>query len=505
MASWTHPTLGLIVPLPSKLQPKKVWKHFYAQEEHWERLCDQDPRRLRQEVEAVVGVRRDQQHELPHLDSSRWPGVRGLLQRHHDDAYGVTYLAEMGSAETIWSLGMDSRFRHAALTPRSIYLIVQLDQPSWVVNAFRPHPPGEGVLWEEEDFRRQGLWKLSKENGMSNREMTRWTAEQLRRTASSVPADERELWWLASAVGFGRMLSREPEIASVLPAAEATLTSVDTRVKAALSRTLDWEGTAGRIAAGLRDDRPEELEEALSETEDMMAAAAVLGVEKAAEGLLTRAAELLPWMPAQWDHLLARAANRRETLGGMIGRLWETVEESLTGALLRQGPAAALPAHRLVEEIMLEAEGLPSFPSRTRILDRAAGIMSALEDSLLNTLAPAQAWLRSLQPMCPSPAMGAGTADTDQPWELRCPAPLGPLPQRVFVVDAENPVGHEVTEYAEAGGVSLWSLEAVGQEALVVLFVSESPVQGESLEEALAFAEQRDSVAVVTRIVSRPR
>ena len=102
------------------------------------------------------------------------------------------------------------------------------------------------------------------------------------------------------------------------------------------------------------------------------------------------------------------------------------VFENSTGALLRQGPAEALPAHRLVEEVMLTAEGRPALPGRARLLDRAAAIMSGLEESLQDTLAPAQAGLRGPQVMSPAPAMGAGGAAAGPPRGLPCPAPPAP-------------------------------------------------------------------------------
>jgi len=505
MASWIHPKLGPISPLPPRLQPKKVWKHFYNREEQWGCLCEQDPLRLRQEVEELVGVSRDRQLELPFIDGGRWSRVRELLRRHHDEAYGATYLAEMASDETIWTEGMDRKFRHAALTPRSVYLIVELSQRSWVVTAYRPHPPTTGVTWEEEDFRRHGLWKLAREEGMRNMDIVRSATEQLRLTASSAPTGERDLWWLASAVGYGRLLASEPEIASLLPAAEALLTSVDARLKATLARALDWDGILQRLAAGLKDDRPEEMEDALGAAEDLLAVAAPLEEEEAAARFLDRASELLPWIPAEWNHLLARAANRKDLLGGLIAQLWDTVEDALTGALLRQGPPATIPAHRLVDQVMREAEMHPAVPGQERLFERAAALMERLQSSILEALAPAQSWIKGLQPMSPAPAMGAGVADDDRPWELRCSALSSTQPQRVFVIDEEYPGGYEVTDLAQAGDVSLWSLEAPGQVALVVLLISEDLVPGERLEDALAFAEQRDTVAVVTRLVSRPR
>jgi len=487
------------------LQPRKVWKHFYNGQEQWWCICDQDPRQLRKEVEALVGRSRDTSCDLPRLDHELWKRVRDLTWLHHDEAYGATYLAEIRSGETLWTRGMDPRFRQHALTPRSVYLIVQLAEPSWVITAFRPHPPSKDVPWSEETFRRHGLRKLAKEDSMHSTDISRLLAEELRRTASEKPKSVEQLWHLALAVGHGRLLTHQPEIAALLPAAEATLGSVDPQLVTGLRSALDWDGVVLRIASGLKDDGPEDLEEALSDAEDLLTVAAPLGEAAAASALLEQARELLPWIPADWDHLQARAARGIEAYGGMVAQLWEAVAEAVTGALLRQGAPESPPAHRLVEQIMLDVAGHQDAPAIKRINERASAVMSRIQDAVQEIQGAALSWMEGLWAANPAPAMGAGTSDAPRPWEIRCSHEAGATSQRVFVVDEEYPEGYEVTDEARAGDASLWSLESPGHTVLVVLFVSKDPVKGEHLEDALNFAEQRDSVAVLTHLVSRPR
>jgi len=126
---------GKVEAIEVRHQPKKVWKHFHDPAEQWERLAGQDLTGLRLEAEELVGVLRSAQLELPDLPGQRKLRAHEALRRHHDDYYGSIYLTELSSHETRWAETMDRRHRQHALTPRSVYVIVQLDDPSVVITA----------------------------------------------------------------------------------------------------------------------------------------------------------------------------------------------------------------------------------------------------------------------------------------------------------------------------------------------------------------------------------
>ena len=228
MTAWKHPRLGAIDLMPPGLRPKKVWQHFYDEAEYWDRLCDEDVAPFRGEAESIVGLRRQDRQALPRLDGARWHRARDLMVRHHDAFYALAYRAEMVAPETVWTPGMDAKHRHRALTPRSVFLVIQLDQPSWVVTAFRPHPDLRGVEWDEADLRRHAVWYFRKETGMNVEELTRTVAENLQRASSAPPGSVRDLWWLASAVGYGRLLGDHAAVRSHIDVAEGALAGAAT-------------------------------------------------------------------------------------------------------------------------------------------------------------------------------------------------------------------------------------------------------------------------------------
>ena len=496
MATWKHPMLGPIDIIPLKMRPKKVWQHFYDAAEHWERICDQDVEALRSETEAILGVRRVESPALPQLSQQRWPRGRGLLLHHHDAGYAPTYLAEMASTEASWTPTMDSRYRHQALTPRSVFVVVQLDQQSWVVTAYRPHPPTRGVGWDEADFQRHGLWYFRKETGMDIDSLARSTAENLNRT-STAPGSLRELWWLASAVGYGRLLADRQEVRAALPVAEAALGATREVLRRELATALDWDDCLGRIARGLKEDRSEDLEDALAASEELLAAASVIDTEEATQAFCASAEELLAWLPPEWSHMADIAAARCRVFGGSEGavfRLWTAVEAAAVGAAIREASPAMLPRARFVDEL------IPADPGWLGWRDRIAAFAGDMSTALGRWL---QASLDSVSVVQPAPALGSAEPEAE-PWEVRGrPAPNAPH-FRIFVVDEEHPDGHEVTErFTQADG-DLWRIDHAGDRALVVIVAGESPIPGTDLESVLAHAAENKDVLVVERTISPP-
>ncbi|MDP2270500.1 MAG: hypothetical protein Q8K32_07175 [Archangium sp.] len=497
MPAWKHPSLGPVEPIPPKMRPAKVWKHFYDEAEHWERLCRQDVGPMRAEAEAIGGILRVDQDALPGMEGQRLRQGRDLLVRHHDAAYGPAYQTEMASSETVWTPGTDAQRRHKALTPRSVFVVVQLDQPNWVVTAFRPHPPTRGVEWDEVDLWRHGAWYFRRETGMKPESLVRATAENLQRVSSVAPRSVRDVWWLASAVGYGRLLVEHTEIRAALPAAESTLSAVDENLLAELRRSLDWDGCLRRLASALKDARSEDAEEVLAASEELLAVAGVVDVVAQADAFCAEAEALIAWVPAEWVHLFHHAAARCEALGTsehLVHRLWAAVEGAAVGAAMREIAPVVQPATRLVDAL------IPIEPRWRRWRERAGA-------KALGVSAAVAEWVRTgldgVRIGQPAPTMG-GAGATTETWEVRGrPAPNAPH-FRVFVVDEEHPNGCEVTEHFTVSDGYLWRMDAGDQGALVVLIAGRSPIPGVGLESVLANVAEREDVFVGTREVNPP-
>lgn len=497
-SSWVHPELGPIDPLPVKLRPKKVWKHFYLAEEHWERLCGQDVAAMRREGEAAIGATRAEHDELPSVGPEREDKARALLLRHHDVAYGPAYRVEMEAPGTAWTPAANDKRRYEALTPGSVFLVVQSDRPrSWVVTVFRPHPMTRGVEWDEAEIRRHGVRYFKRRTGMSIDDLARAAAEELSQVASVVPTTVPELWRLSSAVGYGRLLAGAPAVRSALPAGEQAVAGAGAALRSELARSLDWERGLRGVASGLQEERPEELEHALVAAEELLAIAPVVGAGAAAEAFCDRAERLLAWLPAEWSHLATSAAARCRWFDGeesLAGRLWSAVEGAAAGALLREVAPAVRPAATLVDAVL----PVPAAWSRWRARASALGAEAS---------AAVRRWaegaLSGLAVERLAPAMGARSAE----WVVRGrPAAAGPR-YRLFAVDADHPEGYEVTERFTASDGQLWQMTPEDEGVLFVLVASEGeqPLPGVGLAGVLGVAAARADVSVTLREISRPR
>jgi len=497
MRPWMHPKLGRIEPIPPKLQPKKVWAHFYDPAEHWERLTTHHLTGMRSAAERIVGSSRAACPGLPRLGARLRDPVYRLLQEHHELAYGPAYLAEMASTQTEWTLGMDVQHRHRACTPRGVFVVVQLDEPSWVVTAYRPHPPVQGVDWQEADFVRQARKKFEREAYMNLERMAQVAAENLARVTGARPASVNDLWWLASAVGYGQALEDSAEVRALLPAAEADLSAVEPSLVTALVDALDWEGTLDRIAKGLEDDRLEELESALEAAEELLVVGETLGAEEQRR-FLTQIEDLLPWLPAQWVHLVELAAARSRVFGGdrnLAGELWESVADQAMGALVR----ASIPVV-VREPAILASELLAQVPKWRRWQAQVVGLPARAAESV-------RVWvnrsLSGIRVLPPAPAMGGG--EQAEAWEVRGLPASGDVLARVFVVDAQNPDGYEVTDHFVPADGYLWRIDNDGDAALVIVVAGESAVTGNTLEEVLARVASRPDAYAEVRLLTPPR
>lgn len=421
---------------------------------------------------------RDEHNELPRLDRPTWRRAHPLLCKHHDLAYAPAYLEDMVAPDTEWTPTMDKRFRHHALTPRSIIIAVQLEEPtSFVVTAFRPHPPTRGVRWTEAEFRRQSTYYFQTMLRTEINDIASLAAQRLTQASAHPPTSVQDAWWLASAVGFARLLPEHSMLRGELSRASDLLATLDEPLRAQLGRALDWNRTLGRLADGLRDDRPESLEYALANAEELLIVAAVIDERQAATEFLANALTLLPQLPADWNHLTKPARARCSLLGG---------EESLPGRLWTAVVAAATnPAPSLLHQWQRRVASLGANAS-TAIRD---WIHEGLNTVSVVTVAPA---------MTAAPEHSAG-------WQVRA-RPTEELDHfQAFIVDAEHPDGYEITDVFHATDGYLWQLERADETALIILVAAESPWRHGALADVLAIAAGRDDMAVGYRRVSPPR
>jgi hypothetical protein len=487
VSGWRHPKLGPIEPIPPKRRPRKVWKHFYNAAERWDRLCEHHVAGMCEETEGIVGVRRAGREELPRMDEARWRRARSILQSHHDAAYAPVYRAEMASPGTIWTPRMDADSKHYALTPKSIFLVVQLERSNWVVTAYRPTPPARTIEWSEADLRRHGESYFRRKTGMDIDSLVRLTAENLRRASSAVPHSVRELWWLASAVGYGRLLADHPEVREPLAAGESALRAVREELQHELVKALDWDGCLGRLATGLEDDRTESLEDALAASEELLAVADALGAEVQGNAFCAEAARLLASLPAEWSHVSEHARAMRRVFGAkdsLVLRLWTAVDDATLETAVREGESL-----------------VPTKPRWEQWSERIAALAGDASSVLGQWV---RACLDGITVAQPAPVMGGGQ-DEGEPWEVRGRPMYGAQSYRMFVVDGDHPRGYEVTQHFTTSDGTLWQIEHDDDRAMVILIAGERPIPGDGLDEVLTVAADRDDVVLAAREISPPR
>lgn len=486
--TWRHPVLGEVLGLPRSKQPKKVWKHLYDPEERWWVLCEVDPRELYEEALGRGCPPRGESKVMPRV---HWQVVR-LLEVHHDRAYGPAYRAEMESPGARWAPKAAEARRWTVRTPGGVIVIVQNAPDCRVVTAYRPHPPVTGVVWGEDDIQRQADRTFGKDTGMHVNEVPT-LEEELRRLAGLEAFSARDAWWLALTVGEGRArAAREPALAAPLAVAEGALARVPVDVIDAIVAGLDSDQLLDRLADGLKQEEPEDVEAALSDLEDALVALETLGHPQRARALLEAAQALIAWVPPEFEALARQAALRRADLdpNGAASALWSKVDESLLGAQLRELPPARRPVSSLVEGLL----------PRPSVLKR---LVARRDRGLESLRAQVQRTITSLDVSPPVPVMG-DRGSADRPWEVRGPGVStreGWI--RAFVVDDDASAGYDVTELLSSGG-TIWQLERPGQDATLVVVAGDAPLPDGDLEALLQAVEAREDVVVLEQRISRP-
>lgn len=489
MKTWRHPELGEIGLIPEKLAPKKLWRHFYDPRERWHALCDADVVGMRLEVEALVGVARDKSTQLPTVEPERWRALKPLFLRHHQDAYGPTYLREMALADACWTPEMDGQLRHCVLTPNAVFGVVQLDHfLSWVVTAYRPLPRSGNVELGEDEIRPYAENYYLRKTSIGVEGFTNRVVLELRRCVE-VPQELNGLWWLASAVGQGRLLREREEVRVVLEPAERLLAAVEPGLVKELASGLEWEELEDEFVSALKEDRPEDFEAWLADVESVLAVADALGAVAETKAFLEQTERLIPWVPLEWAHLLDMAQSRLDGFeaGASVTRLWGAVAEALVSASLRAGEPTIRPVARLVDRL------IPAKPESLigrieAVADRVGGWLQGALDSAI----------RGLRVEAPVPQMGGD----DEPRVVAevLGGTLDGLPHvRVFVIDEQYPAGVEVTESARESGAPLWQFEREDESAWVVVVAGEEPAHGGDLSALVEEAEHREDVGIAAR------
>lgn len=487
MTSWRHPRLGEIQSLPRHLQPKKTWKHLYDTAEHWERLCGLDVAIIRSAAEAALGVRRSDHLELPWVDGERWSLGRPLLLEHHRAGYMPTYLEEMASPETIWTPEMDVKFRHFALTPRSVFIVVELGEPTCVVTAYRPQDWGTNVDMDESELRRYGVNYFRDKTQMNIQDRARITVEELERSSASVPSTVNELRWLVSAVGFGRLLAERDEVKPALDAAERVLARVPEELLVKLKRAIDWGGCLDRLGEALQDPRPEDLEDVLTVTEELLAMASPLRADEEADAFWQKAEALIAWLPAGWHHLSRHAESRRVTLGDAdhrVTRMWRAIEDAVLGAVMREAEPAVRPEPRYLD-LLIPVASRDSIWKWVK--DRAARWANDL-------MGPLRELLASVHVQQPAPTMGS--APTAEEWRVLAPKVPTAAHYKAFIIDDENVDGVDVSEDLQREDHCLWIFDRPDERAVLVVIVSDQPLLADNLSSLLTESESRQDVAI---------
>ena len=478
MRAIDHPVLGPVMWLSVDLQPLKVWKHFYSPAEVWQELVDADPAQLRGQVEQLLKMTWTDSSELP----PAWKKAEARLTADHDELYGPAYLEELSNPGTRYSAGLYANQRWKALTPKGVFGVLRsAGAVLQVVTAFRPHPRTKFVMNEEGRQRYAALY-FERHTGMQQNRSNDAEREKV------TPRTVAELWLRAAEVGAD---SRSDGVGD-----NPLNAIVGQELVEQLFKSIDWLGAEAAVVSALRADDLDDFEAALLDVEELLHVSTVLGRMALAEDFLTRLEPVIVWTPAEWRAVADLAARRAESLVAArdepAARLWNTVQSALLGNALREAAPTRRPLTSLVDEL------LPELVQFDWMRDFFVGRGKT-------GAAPTQ-WLDSVWPKVAvrQDAMAMSADVATEVWEL--PGLGGPPDAhlRVFVVDSEHAEGTEVTEHWLAQ-VESWRFETPGQEAVVVLVVSDNELPAETLPKLVEAAKAGGNLRIVAKAVNRPR
>lgn len=461
---WMHPIIGELLPLPSHLQPQKVWRHLHSPAEAWTTIVGTDTSRLQSAARAWGCPDWRSEGDYPVFRRGCADRLREQHERHWASPYGSLLLAPATRcARSRWE------DRWLLLAPHGVYSVVVPGHPSWVLTVYRPHARGLSVTSSEEDYVHFAEARWCRETGM-NSSMLR--AELERRATDPVG-----VWRLALAVGQSENAS-DGVIVALREEARRWLGGLTAEIKAAATPAPSSLLDALEVAVR---DTDADVTGTLLELEDAVVVTAVLVGQGAGERLIETLGALLDWTPPGWAHLAAMASARLSEAPVAAIALWEKVDEALGAAVVRELPAAHRPAARLASSLVS--------PSWWR---RWSEDLEVLGETAVTWLsAPEAGW-----------AVAAGSLSRDSgPWAVVPPPSLIQRGARVFVVHADEPGGEDVTADLGIGQV-LWQLDEPGDEIRVVIV--EGVAVG-TLAEAIEKATSGASIRLIVVEISRPR
>ena len=463
---WEHEQIGLVVPMPPAIQPRKVWKHLHAPSERWSELVRGGTDRLLAAADRCGCPPRDQY--VP--EENFVPSCAGALRSQHDNYWVAAYGAELMATGTLCGRStVDGRWVLAS--KRGVFLVATGGTPARVLSAYRPHPLGLDVVYVENDFVNAAVRRWERQTGMRSMDILKRLSER--------PDTPTAAWRLAVAVAESGV-SLDPEVVGARLVAERRLAALTDRARAlALPSKND-------VVDGLDDVVREDDGDPVGPVLDVADAVAVTDVlvgKVAADELVDQLLPLLDWASPSWSELGEIADREATTTAGAVQRFWRAVGETAVGVTLTELGGVHRPVARLAARLTAPPWWTPILETLDAIGDR---VHSIARDSVSN-------WSLAAQEMS-----GSSTG-----WEVLPPADLRETPGvQAFVVDKENPAGQDVTDLlAEVGPI--WNLERPGQEARIVI-VKGADLAG-SLGEALAAAAADDGIEVTVIEVSRPR
>lgn len=218
------------------------------------------------------------------------------------------------------------------------------------------------------------------ENNMRISNFKQIIVKDLEKCSSAIPTSVRELWWLALAVGYGRLLAYNEDVKTILSRAEKTLTKVKPEIVEQLAASLDWPCCIEGIASGLKYDYPDELEAVLVAFEELLVIADAIEEQETSRIFSQQAGELLAWLPAKWDHIIDFAGSRCEIfneIDSSAGLFWANIEEALLGAVMRESETDIRPEPRLANVV------LP--PSKTEVVKKSLDTIPDQPSSILDS------------------------------------------------------------------------------------------------------------------------
>lgn len=462
---WSRPNdIGPFDPIPSRLQPRKVWRHLHSPVEGWENLVGVALAALVTQARAAGCP--------PWVPGKYAPSLRAagadVLRRQHDEVWADVYGPILAHPETRCGRSQaDGRW--VLLAPDGVFGVVTSEAPARVWTVYRPHPLGLTVSPSEEDFRCFATERWLRETGMST---TTLRSELERREP-----DALGIWRLARAVGAAEG-DADGGVAGARDAALAWLGGAAAEARA--SAIPDRVALLDAVEAVLADENAD-VSGVLLDLEDAVSVTRVLAGEIAKDDLVESIGALLDWCPPELSRMSGWIAERAAQ-GPIAARdLWARVGDAVVGAALKELPAVHRPATSLAA--ILTAP--PWWERWTHELARTS------QDVVRTLLAPQAGWV----------VAAARLSSQGGAWDVVPPPALAKSGVRVFIVHADAPSGEDVTNDL-AAGQPLWELDQPGDEVRAII-VEGAAVR--SLAEAFTAAERDSAVRITVVEINRPR